>query len=38
MGDAARERALQRYSAPRLVGDIEALYGELLARRAGTTE
>jgi len=29
MGDAARSHCLGRYSAPRLVADVEALYGEL---------
>ena len=38
MGEAARERALRRYSAARLVADIDALYSELLARRGGLTE
>jgi glycosyltransferase involved in cell wall biosynthesis len=33
LGAAARERALRRYSAARLVADIEALYEELAARR-----
>ena len=30
---AASERALRRYSAARLIADIDALYGELLGRR-----
>jgi glycosyltransferase involved in cell wall biosynthesis len=33
LGAAARERALRRYSAKRLVADIRELYEELLARR-----
>jgi glycosyltransferase involved in cell wall biosynthesis len=33
LGAAARERALRRYSASRLVADIRELYEELLARR-----
>ena len=32
MGAAARDRALRRYSAARLIADIDALYGELLSR------
>ena len=32
MGAAASERALRRYSAARLIADIDALYGELLGR------
>lgn len=33
MGQAAQEKTLQRYSIKRLVGDLETLYDELLARR-----
>jgi glycosyltransferase involved in cell wall biosynthesis len=33
LGAGARERALRRYSASRLVADIEGLYEELVARR-----
>jgi glycosyltransferase involved in cell wall biosynthesis len=38
LGKSARERALRRYSAPRLVADIDALYRELLARRGPLPE
>jgi glycosyltransferase involved in cell wall biosynthesis len=38
LGAGAREHALRRYSAPRLVADIDALYGELLTRRGVMTE
>jgi len=35
-GNAARPRAIDRYGAERLLSDVDALYGELLAaRRAG---
>jgi glycosyltransferase involved in cell wall biosynthesis len=34
MGRQARQRALERYSASRLVSDVKALYEELLAARA----
>jgi glycosyltransferase involved in cell wall biosynthesis len=36
MGDAARARALGRYGAERLLGDIDGLYRELAARRPAT--
>ncbi len=32
-GKAARRRALERYGAERLLGDVDALYRELIARR-----
>ena len=35
MGAAARERALGRYGAERLLGDVDALYRELVAGRPG---
>ena len=35
MGAAARERALGRYGAERLLGDVDALYRELAAGRPG---
>lgn len=38
LGAAARERALRRHSAPRLIADMEALYDELLARRPSVKE
>ena len=38
LGEAARERALSRYPASRLVADIDALYGELLAPRRPLAE
>jgi glycosyltransferase involved in cell wall biosynthesis len=38
LGAAAREHALRRYSASRLVADIDALYGELLTRRGVMAE
>ena len=38
LGEAARERALRRYPASRLVADIDSLYGELLARRRPLAE
>jgi len=37
LGAAARERVRERWSAQRLVGDVEALYEELLERRRGAT-
>jgi hypothetical protein len=33
LGRAAQRRALARYGAERLVRDVEALYGELVAPR-----
>ena len=38
LGEAARERALRRYSVSRLVADIDSLYGELLAPRRPLAE
>ncbi len=38
LGAAARERALSRYPASRLIADIDALYAELLERRARLAE
>lgn len=37
LGDAARIHCLKRYSAPRLVADIDALYTELLGSRETVT-
>jgi glycosyltransferase involved in cell wall biosynthesis len=33
MGEAGRERVLERYSVERLVGDVDALYRKLLAEK-----
>lgn len=35
MGARAREHALARFSSERLIGDVDALYRELIAARAG---
>ncbi len=38
LGENARQRALRRHSASRLVTDVDALYEELLSRRSRMTE
>jgi glycosyltransferase involved in cell wall biosynthesis len=38
LGANARKRALERYSAARLVADVDALYRELMDRRDGVRE
>jgi glycosyltransferase involved in cell wall biosynthesis len=37
LGRAARRRAIGRYGAERLLGDVDALYSELLAARRPTS-
>ncbi len=37
MGETGRERVLRRYAVERLVGDVDALYRELLATTSATT-
>ena len=37
MGEAGRERVLRRYGVERLVGDVDALYRELLGASSSTS-
>ncbi len=37
MGELGRERVLERYAVSRLVGDVDALYRELLTARSSST-
>jgi len=37
MGETGRERVLRRYSVERLVGDVDALYRELLSSSSSIT-